>query len=38
MQLLHKKALECFLVVLWNIWNSSNNSICMGKEEDARMI
>lgn len=36
MRTLDKKALEDLFVVLWNIWNSRNNFIFRGKEEEAR--
>ncbi|MBA0637149.1 hypothetical protein Godav_021849 [Gossypium davidsonii] len=38
MKILDKKAFEYFISTLWNIWNSRNNAICRGKEEDANVI
>lgn len=32
------KAVSDFITVLWNVWNSRNNSIFRGVEEDAKVI
>ncbi|KAK5813079.1 hypothetical protein PVK06_028525 [Gossypium arboreum] len=34
---LDKKAVADIITVLWNVWNSRNNGIFKGEEEDARM-
>ncbi|MBA0838059.1 hypothetical protein Goarm_010156, partial [Gossypium armourianum] len=38
MRLLDKKALEDFIIFLWNSWNSRNNFTFRGKEEGASVI
>ncbi|MBA0857973.1 hypothetical protein Goshw_019726 [Gossypium schwendimanii] len=39
MGLVDKKAFEDFVTTFWNIWNSRNNALFWGKDEDAiRMI
>ncbi|MBA0844753.1 hypothetical protein Goarm_022707 [Gossypium armourianum] len=37
-RLLDLKAFENLIMVLWNIWNSCNNALFWGKEEDAWLI
>lgn len=38
MRLLDKKAFECLLIVLWNIWNSRNNLLFRCRDEDPKII
>ncbi|KAA3487493.1 Polynucleotidyl transferase, Ribonuclease H fold [Gossypium australe] len=38
MHILEKKAFEDVISTLWNIWNSRNNAIFKGNEEDAGVI
>lgn len=35
---LNKKAFEDLMVVLWNIWNNSNNFIHRGKEDELKVV
>ncbi|PPS02220.1 hypothetical protein GOBAR_AA18445 [Gossypium barbadense] len=37
-RLLDLKAFENLIMVSWNVWNSRNNALFHGKEEDARLI
>ncbi|MBA0729057.1 hypothetical protein Golax_000070 [Gossypium laxum] len=37
-RLLDLKAFENLIIVLWNVWNSRNNALFHGKEEDVRLI
>lgn len=38
MCLMDRKAFEDFVTILWNIWNSCNNALFRGKEEDVSVI
>lgn len=38
MRMLDRKAFECLVVLLWNIWNNKNNLILQGKNEDPRTV
>ncbi|KAK5803826.1 hypothetical protein PVK06_031475 [Gossypium arboreum] len=38
MRLLDRKAFEGFVTTLWNIWNSRNNALFWGNDEDAIVI
>ncbi|KAA3470678.1 reverse transcriptase [Gossypium australe] len=38
MRMMDKKAMADFITVLWNIWNSHNNRVFRGVEEEAKVI
>lgn len=38
MRLVDGKVFECLVMLLWNTWNSRNNFIFRGKDEDAKII
>ncbi|MBA0739452.1 hypothetical protein Gogos_012723, partial [Gossypium gossypioides] len=38
MHLLDKNVFEALITILWNLWNSRNNAIFQGKNEDAKAI
>lgn len=37
MRLLNSKAFECFIIILWNIWNVRNNFMLRGDVEDPKV-
>lgn len=38
MRLLDKPAFECFMMVLWNLWNTRNNLVFKGKKDEPRVV
>lgn len=38
MCLMDRKTFEDFVTIIWNIWNSRNNALYRGKEEDVGII
>lgn len=38
MRLMGCKAFECFILILWNIWNFRNNFVFRGMDEDSKIV
>lgn len=37
-RLLDKSTFECFVMVLWNIWNTQNNLLCKACMDDPKVV